>query len=129
MRLFLTAIGWMALAVPAWGADDPGARALQQQQIQRQQQQDALQLRMQQQHRAAQNPPRDARQKQAQERLEVEQRQRQQALHYRHGVEPATAQPSDDDGARRAKEGMERQKAQQQGQEFLRRSEVELQKK
>ena len=129
MRLFLAAIGWMAAAVTAWGADDPGARAVHQQQIQRQQQQEALQLRMQQQQRAVQHPPQDAAQKRALERLQADQRQRQQELHYRQGIEPPVVQPTDDEGTRRAKEAVERQKAQQQGQELLRRSDTHLQKK
>jgi hypothetical protein len=129
MRLFLAAIGWMAVAVPAWGADDPGARAVHQQQIQRQQQQDALQLRMQQQQRAVQHPPQDTAQKQALERLQADQRQRQQELHYRQSIEPPVVQPTDDEGTRRAKEAAERQKAEQQGQELLRRSDTHLQKK
>lgn len=116
-------------AVTAWGAEDPGARALQQNQLQRQQQQEALQLRMQQQQRATQNPPRDARQKQELEKLQADQRQRQQELHYRQGIEAPTAQPTDDAGTRRAKEEMERRKAQLQGQEELRRSEAEQRKK
>jgi hypothetical protein len=120
--------GWLALAGAAWGADDPGARALQQQLLQRQQQQEALQLRMQQQQRVAPNPPRDARQTQAQEQLQVGQRQRQQELHYRQGIEPITAQPSDDAGTHRAKEGMELQRVQQRGQELLQRSGAEQQK-
>ena len=129
MRLFLAAIGWMAAAVTAWGADDPGARAVHQQQIQRQQQQEALQLRMQQQQRAVQHPPQDAAQKQALERLQADQRQRQQELHYRQSIEPPVVQPTDDEGTRRAKEAVERQKAQQQGQELLRSSDAHLQKK
>ena len=129
MRLFLAAIGWMAAAVTAWGAEDPGARAVHQQQIQRQQQQEALQLRMQQQQRAVQHPPQDAAQKQALERLQVDQRQRQQELHYRQSIEPPVVQATDDEGTRRAKEAVERQKAQQQGQELLRRSDSQLQKK
>ncbi len=119
--------GCLVLAAAAWGADDPGARAVQQQLLQRQQQQEALQLRMQQQQRAVQNPAQDARQRQEQERLQFEQRQRQQELHYRQGVEPVTAQPTDDAGTRRALEGVERQKMQQQGQELLQRSGAEQQ--
>ena len=129
MRLFLTAIGWMTLVAPTGGADDPGARAVHQQQIQRQQQQDALQLRMQQQLRAVQNPQQDAAQNQALERLQADQRQRQQELHYRQGIEPPVVQPPDDEGTRQAKAAVERQKAQQQGQELLRRSDAKPQKK
>lgn len=124
----LAALSGPALPAGAGGAEDPGARALQQQQIQRQQRQDALQLRMQQQQSAVQNPPQDLRQKQDLEKLTIEQRQRQQQLNYRQDIGPATAQPTDDAGARRAKEAMEREKAQRQGQELLRRSDAELKK-
>jgi hypothetical protein len=125
----MTTVFGLALPAGAGGAEDPGARALQQQQIQRQQQQDALQLRLQQQQRATQNPPQDARQKQAVEKLTIDQRQRQQELHYRQDIAPPTAQPSDDAGTRRAKEAMEREQAQRQGQELLQRSDAELKKK
>jgi hypothetical protein len=127
-NLFL-AVVMMTVGVAARGAEDPGARAVQQNQLQRQQQQEALQLRMQQQQRATQNPPQDARQKQDLEKLQAEQRQRQQELHYRQGIEPSTAQPSDDAGTRRAKEELERRKARQQAEEQLQRSDAELQKK
>ena len=120
-------IGWIALATAAWGADDPGARALQQHQLQRQQQQDALQLRMQQQQRSVQEPPAGAKQQQALDPLQINQRQQQQELHYRQGMEPTGAQPSDDEGTRGAKAQMELQKAQQQSQQQLRRFESELQ--
>ncbi len=119
--------GWLALAGVCWGADDPGARAVQQQLLQRQQQQDALQLRMQQQQRAVQSPPVDARLNQAREKLQIEQQQQQQGLHYRQGIEPPAAQPADDEGTRRAKAELERLKAQQQSQEQARRSEWEMQ--
>lgn len=124
----LAAVSGLALGAGAGGAEDPGARALQQQQIQRQQQQDALQLRMQQQQRAVQGAPQGAKEKQALEKLTIEQRQRQQELHYRQGVEPPTAQPSDDPATRRAKETLERDKARQQGRELLQRSDAELKK-
>lgn len=127
MARLLVTISCAAIAGPVQGADDPGARALQQHQLQRQQQQDALQLRMQQQQRAAQSPPADSRQQQAAKQLEIEQQQWQQELHYRQGVEPPTAQPSDGEGTRRAKAQMELQKAQQQGQQQLRRFDAETQ--
>jgi hypothetical protein len=114
-------------AAPALGADDPGARALQQHQLQRQQQQDALQLHMQQQQRATQSPPTDLRQQQQARQLEIDQQQRQQELHYRQGIEPSTAQPSDDEGTRRAKASTELQKAQQQGGRQLQRFDAETQ--
>ena len=117
----------IVLAGACWGADDPGARAVQQQLLQRQQQQDSLQLRMQQQQRAAQSPPADSREKQAREKLQLEQQQQQQALHYRQGVEPPAMQPADDEGTGRAKAEMGRVKAQRQSQEQVRRFEQELQ--
>src|SRR5688572_14299240 len=103
------------------GAEDPGAKAFQQNQQQRQQQQDALQLRMQQQQRATQVPPAGVRQQQSGRQLEIEQQQRQQELHYRQSVEPSTAQPSDDDGTRRAKAQLEQQKAQRESERQLQR--------
>lgn len=115
-------------AAPALGADDPGARGLQQHQLQRQQQQDALQLRMQQQQRATQLPPGDSRQQQQVRQLEIDHQQRQQELHYRQGIEPPTAQPSDDAGTRRAKADLELQKARQQGTGQLQRFEAEAQR-
>jgi len=127
MKVLMMFIGWIALATAAWGADDPGARALQQHQLQRQQQQDALQLRMQQQQRSVQEPPAGAKQQQALDLLQINQRQQQQELHYRQGMEPTGAQPSDDEGTRGAKAQMELQKAQQQSQQQLRRFESELQ--
>src|SRR5687767_15271873 len=69
------------LAMPAWGAEDAASRALQQNQLLRQQQQDQLQLRMQQYQRNGQNPPADARQRQALEQLELNQQLQQQLLH------------------------------------------------
>ena len=122
-------IGWAALAAAAWGAEDPGERALQQHQLQRQQQQEALQLRMQQQQRSVGGPPADARPQQALEQLQINQQQQQQQLHYRQGIEPTSAQPSEGEDTRRAKAQMELQKAQQQSQQQLRRFESELQVK
>ena len=121
IRRFLAFAGWAALAASAWGADDPGARALQQNLLQRQQQQDVLELRMQQQQRATQSPPAGSREQQAAKQLEIDQLQRQQERQYRQGVEPPAAQPADDEGARRAKAHMDMQEAGQQGQRQLRR--------
>jgi hypothetical protein len=123
---------WLAVtlsgaAATAVSADDPGTRALQQHQLQRQQQQDALQLRMQQQQGSVQNPPADARQQQALEQLQIHQQQQQQRLHYRQGIDPVSAQPFEDEDIRRAKAQMDLQKAQQQSQQQLRRFESELQ--
>jgi len=125
----LTFICGTALAAAAWGADDPGARALQQHQLQRQQQQEALQLRMQQQQRSVQEPPADPRRRQAMEQLQINQQQQQHELHYRQDIEPASTQPSDGEGTRRAKAQLELEKAQQQSQQQLRRFESELQVK
>ena len=122
-------VGGALLVIPAWGAEDPGARALQQHQLQRQQQLDALQLRMQQQQSSVQAAPVDARQKQAVEQLQINQRQEQQQLHYRQGIEPAAAQPSDDVATRGARQQVELDKARQQGQQQLRRFESQLQEK
>jgi len=124
---------WIAVtlsgAAAALGADDPGIRALQQNQLQRQQQQDALQLRMQQQQGSVQNLPVNARQQQAIRQLETDQQLRQQELHYRQGIEPVSAQPSEGEDTRRAKAQMDLQKAQQQSQQQLRRFESELEAK
>lgn len=122
-------VGGALLVIPAWGADDPGARALQQHQLQRQQQQDALQLRMQQQQNSVQGAPVDSRQIQAVEQLQINQRLEQQQLHYRQGIEPVADQPSDDHATRGAKRQMELDKAQQQGRQQLRRFESQLQEK
>ena len=107
-----------------WAADDP-ARALQQHQLQRRQQEDALQLRMQQQQRAARVAPADARQKEALEKLHAGQRERQQELHYRQEIEQPAVQPGDDEVTRRAKAELERSKARQESQGQLRRMEDE----
>ena len=128
-RLGIIFIGGAALAAAAWGADDPGARALQQHQLQRQQHQEALQLRMQQQQRNVQESPADPRRQQAVEQLQINQQQQQRELHYRQGIEPASAQPSEGEGSRRAKAQMELEKAQQQSQQQLRRFESEPQVK
>ena len=128
------AAGWLAVALSGMapavlGADDPGARALQQHQLQRQQQQDALQLRMQQHQRRLHNPPADARQQQALGQMEADQQQRQQELQYRQGIEPATAQPSDDAGTRHAKAQLEEERAREQSQRQLLRFESEAQRR
>lgn len=127
MKWLTVSAGWLTLVGASWSADDPGARAVQQQLLQRQQQQEALQLRMQQQQRAVQSPPADARQNQAREKMQIEQQQQQQALHYRQGIEPQPAQPADDEGTRRAKAEMERLRAQRESQEQARRFEREMQ--
>ena len=128
MKRLAAIIGCVALAAPVWSADDPALRALQQHQLQRQQQQDALQLRMQQQHRAVQSPPAGSQQQQATKQLEIDQQQRQQDLHFRQGIESSAAHPSDDEGARRAKAQIELQRAQQQSQQQLRSFDAESQR-
>jgi len=120
----LIAIAFAALVPAAWGAEDPGAGALLQQQLLRQQQQEALQLRMQQ-YQRIQSAPADAQQTRSLEQLQAEQRQRQEQLHYRQAIEPATAQPSDDEGTRRVKAQMERKKASQESQLQIRQSDQE----
>lgn len=84
---------------------------------------------MQQHQRSAQKPPAGMRERQAREGLLIDQQQQQQQLHYRQVIDPPVAQPSDDQGTRRAKTEMERQKAQQQGQQQLQRFDAELGKK
>jgi len=143
-RGLIALVAAAALATAAGGAEDPSVRALQQHQLQGQQRQEALQLRMQQQRRAAQNPPSDLRpqqatdlqqieqqqrQQQAAERVRIDQQQRQQQLQYRQGIEPATAQPSDDNAQRRTRAQMELRKAQESSHQQLRRFESELQPK
>ncbi|MDH3287580.1 MAG: hypothetical protein OEP48_07650 [Betaproteobacteria bacterium] len=127
--LLAAVIGCVALVALAWGADEPGARALHEQQMMRQQQQDTLQLRMQQQQRSLQSPPAGAREGEALERLQINQQQRQQQLHYRQNIEPPTAHPDDDAGARRTKAELERQRAQRQGERQLQRFDSELQQR
>ena len=128
------AVWWLAVtlsgAAPvALGADDPGTQALQQHQLQRQQQQDALQLRMQQHQLRLHNPPADARQQRALGQMEADQQQRQQELHYRQGIEPATVQPSDDAGTRHAKAQREEESAREESQRQLLRFESEAQQR
>ena len=124
----LSALGAMLIAFQlAWGAEDPGTRALQQHQLQRQQQEEAAQLRQMQQQRAAQSPPAGAQERQALEKLHIDQQRRQQELHYRQSIEPPAVQPSDDEGTRRAKAEMERLKAQKQSEQQIRQFERELQ--
>lgn len=111
---------------PIRAAEDPGARALEQHQMMRQQQQDTLQLRMLQQQRAVETPPAGGRERRELERLQINQEQRQQQLHYRQNIEPATAHPADDAGAARAKGDLERQKAKRAGEVQIRRFDFEL---
>lgn len=144
MRGLMAFLAGAVLVAAARGAEDPAVRAMQQHQLQRQQQQEALQLRMLQQQRNAQNPPADAqrqqatdlqqadqlqRQQRAREQLQIDQQQRQQRLHFRQGVEPGSAQPTEDAAGQQNKAQMELRKAQESSQQQLRRFESELQVK
>lgn len=124
--LTLCCLAGLAFAAPAWGGD-PALRELQRNQQMRRQQQDELQLRMLQYYRSAQNPPVHARQREAQRQLEIDQRQRQQELHYRRYVEAQPSLPTDDEGTGRTKAQIEQQRAEQQGQQQLQRFDWELQ--
>jgi RecB family endonuclease NucS len=95
----------------------------------RQQQQDTLQLRMLQQQRGVQSPPGGAREGHEHERLQVNQEQRQQELHYRQNVEPSTAHPGDEAGIQRAKADRDRRQAQEEGEAQLRRFDSELRRR
>jgi len=114
-------------AATAEGAEEPGARGLHEQQLMRQQQQDAVRLRMQQQHRSLQSPPSGAQERQAREQLQIEQRQRQEQLHYRQEIRPPTAHAGDDAGVQRAKAQMQQQRAKEEGEQQLQRFDTELQ--
>ena len=142
MRGLTAFLAGAALVAAAQGAEDPAVRAMQQHQLQRQQQQEALQLRMLQQQWGAQNPPADAQRQQATdlqqadqqqrrqraiEQLQIDQQQRQQQLHYRQGIEPSAAQPTEDAAGQQNKAQMELRKAQEQSQQQLRRFESESQ--
>jgi hypothetical protein len=118
---FLLTVLW---ALPA-GAEDASLRALQRSQQQRQQQQDALQLRMQQYQRSSMMPPAGARQEQAIRQLEIDQLQRQQALHYRQNLNVPPLSPVDDI-ASRAKAQIERQRAAQESRRQLQRFDWEM---
>jgi len=127
LQWILAAISCVAPGLPAAG-EDAAEKALRQHQLRRQQQQEQLQLRMQQQQRGAQDPPSDARRRQAIEQLEAHQRRRQEGEQYRQEIAPETAHPSDDAGTRRAKAEMERERAREQGERQLRRFDSELQR-
>jgi hypothetical protein len=123
----LCGVASVTLAGPAWGQQDPGLQELQRNQQMRQQQQDELQLRMQQQQRSLQNPPADARQQQSIHQLEIEQRQRQQDLHYRQNIGQPPAADTDDEGTRRAKSQIEQERTRQQSEQQLRQFDWQLQ--
>jgi hypothetical protein len=116
-------------AATAYGADEPGVRALQQQNLQRQQQQESLQLRMQQQQSATQGPPQDARQRQSLEQLQRDQARRQQELHYRQAVDLAAPQPAEAGATPGTKDDLKKLKTKEEGAALLRRFEAEQQKK
>jgi hypothetical protein len=59
------------------------------------------------------------------EQLQIDQRQRQQQLHYWQGIEPGTAQPNEDAAGQQNKAQIELRKAQEQSQQQLRRFESE----
>ena len=122
----LIVLAELALTAPAWG-NAPAQRELQRNQHLRQQQQDEFQLRMQQHQRSVQTPPADPREQQAIRQLEIDQRQRQQELHYRQNVDVQPVLPSDDEGTRRAKAQIEQQRARQQSEQQLQRFDWEQQ--
>jgi hypothetical protein len=119
----------LTTAGPAAGQEDAGARALQQNQLQRQQQQEQLQLRLQQYQRGAQNPARDARQRQAVEQLEMDQSRRQQQLHQQQQRDLQTRPdlPFEDPGTRDAKAQIEQQRAARESRQQLQQFDRELQ--
>ena len=127
--LRFTAAVFLALAEAAGGADDPAARALQQNQLLRQQQQDQMQLRMQQYQHSAQNPPADARQGQVLEQLELDQALRQQQLQMeqRRALQTRPDVPSEDAGTRAAKAQIDQARARQESQRQLQQFDWELQ--
>lgn len=121
---FSIAMACAMLAVPAWGAEDPGALVLRQHLLQRQQQQEVLHLRMQQQQEMLQlrmqqqqlsftPAPADPQQGLALDRVQTDQRQRLDQSHYRQAIAPAPALPSDDESTRRVKAELARAQARQ----------------
>ena len=128
-RLSSTVALILVLTAPAWSADDPGGRAIQQLQLQRQEQQEQLQLEMQQYQRNSVNPPADARQRQAIEQLELDQSLRQQQLHMdqQRALQTRPEIPSDDPGTRDAKAQLELQRGSQESQRQLQQFDLELQ--
>ncbi|MCC7486144.1 MAG: hypothetical protein IT529_14315 [Burkholderiales bacterium] len=116
------AMAWLACAAGGVaGAEDPGARALQQNELQRQQQLDQLRLRMQQQQSRARASREDAGGRGALERLEADQVQRQQRLHLEQQREVGSRPeaPSDDTGAREARRQLELQRARRESERQL----------
>ena len=138
MRVFLaTLASWQfnglllaaILAVPAHGAEAPAGGALQQNQLMRQQQQEALQLRMLQEQRSLQSKPGGVRQRQDRERLEIDQRQRQDARHYRQSIEASPARTGEEAGVEPARVQHDRLKAREEGAAQLGRFDYELQQR
>jgi hypothetical protein len=121
----------LILTGPAWSADDPGERAIQQLQLQRQQQQEQLQLKMQQYQRNSVNPPTDTGQRQAIDQLELDQSLRQQQLqmNQQRALQTRPEMPSDDPGTREAKTQLELQRGRQESQRQLQQFDRELQNK
>ena len=108
------------------GAEAPAGGSLQQNQLMRQQQQDALQLRMLQQQRSLQAPPKNARARQDSERQAINQEQRQRELQYRQRIEAAPARAGDEPGTQRAAADRKLRQAQEEGETQLRRFDYEL---
>jgi hypothetical protein len=124
MKSLVCLISLGAFTLAAW-ADDPAAREVQRNQIQRQQQQDELQLRMQQYQRGTPSPgtfPHE----QAIRQLEIQQLQRQHEMHYRQQQNVPPASPADDEGTRRAKAQIEQQRAQQESRRQMQRFDWEM---
>ena len=130
VRLRLSAAALLLiLSGVAGAADDPAARALQQNQLLRQQQQDQMQLRMQQYQHSVQNPPGDARQGQVLEQLELDQALRQQQLQMQQqrALQTRPDIPSEDPGTRAAKAQIDQARARQESQRQLQQFDWELQ--
>ncbi|MBI4207520.1 MAG: hypothetical protein HY527_21080, partial [Betaproteobacteria bacterium] len=70
--------------------------------------------------------PADARQEQAIRQLEIDQRQRQQELHYRQNMNVPPPSPVDDEATRRAKSQIEQQRAGQERRRQLQRFDWEM---
>jgi hypothetical protein len=82
---------------------------------------------MQQYQRSAQQPPADARQRQAIEQLELNQQLRQQQLHHQQqrDFQARPELPSEDEGTRRAKAQIEQQRARRESRQQLEQFDLE----
>lgn len=109
----------------ASAGEDPAARVREQHQLQRRQQEEALQLRMRQHELATKIAPGDVKAKQAMERRQAGQRERQQTLHYRQSIERPQPAPGEDEGARRARAELERMRAQRERDQQMQRLQSE----